>query len=144
MKFNIIAFIRRRVVRKRLRQFSIQPGLKILVYWKRLKIGKGPALILMADHQEVAKFDCFGKDKGHYHLIGNYQERIYFTEKTARAQIDRTINLLSENGESFLKALSSSKERNIKISDSPFRQALIEAKEYMNHILDTEPALQDI
>ena len=62
--------------------FKIQEDVLFQVYWKSLPIGTGPAVILKAFGQEILKFDCFGKEKGHFHVAPNYEFRIYFGEET--------------------------------------------------------------
>ena len=74
-------------IRKDLRNYRVQDNVYIAVFWKVLGIGKGPALSLYVKDREVLKFDCFGKDKGHYHaqtLIAEDTEehRIFFREPT--------------------------------------------------------------
>ncbi|WP_075351824.1 hypothetical protein [Algoriphagus marinus] len=83
--------------------FKIQDDVFFQVYWKSLPIGKGPAVILKAFGQEILKFDCFGKEKGHYHIAPNYDFRIYFVEETIEEQIQRTILELKINGLRYLK-----------------------------------------
>ena len=41
-------------------RITVQEDLVIDVYWKSLKIGKGPSLSLFVRGEEFAKFDCFG------------------------------------------------------------------------------------
>jgi hypothetical protein len=55
-------------VRKDVEIISIQLNLELVVYWKVLRIGKGPVVTLRAYGNEVLKFDCFRKDDGHYHV----------------------------------------------------------------------------
>lgn len=83
--------------------FKIQDDVFFQVYWKSFQVGTGPAVILKAFGQEVLKFDCFGKEKGHYHIAPNYDFRIYFVEDTVDQQIQRTILELRVNGLRYLK-----------------------------------------
>jgi hypothetical protein len=45
---------------------------------------------------EGVKFDCFGENKGHYHIYNDKRnEEIYFSEKSCQEQINRTCDLLN-------------------------------------------------
>ena len=57
-------------LRKDLLNIKVIEDVYFQVYWKVLEHGKGPAVILYVNRKEVLKFDCFGKDKGHFHIAG--------------------------------------------------------------------------
>ena len=63
------------------------------------------------------KFDCFGEDKGHYHIYDNItNETIYFTEKTCEEQITRTSYELINNIGFYLNKSNIEGIKNFKIS----------------------------
>ena len=75
---------------------TIQDNLYFLVFHKNLSIGFGSAVSLYINDFEFLKFDCFGENKGHYHIYDNKSnEIIYFTEKTPQEQINSTCKLIS-------------------------------------------------
>jgi hypothetical protein len=86
------------MIRKDLYKIDVQDGLYLLVFHKKFNGGFGPALSVYINNYEFLKFDCFGIDKGHYHIFDNIKnDTIYFTEKKCEDQIDRTFNELSNN-----------------------------------------------
>ena len=82
-------------MRKDIYKVHIQDNLYFLVFHKTLIKGLGSAVSLYINDYEYLKFDCFGENKGHYHIYNNINEEIYFTEKTCEEQINKTCNLLT-------------------------------------------------
>lgn len=78
------------MVRKDIYRIDIQDNLYFLVFHKTLDKGQGSAVSLYINDYEFLKFDCFGENKGHYHIYGKVSEEILFTEKTCEEQIDKT------------------------------------------------------
>jgi hypothetical protein len=114
---------------------KIQDEVLFQVYWKSLKIGTGPAVILKAYEQEIMKFDCFGKGKGHYHIAPNYDFRIYFVEETIIGQIHRTIQELEINGLRYLKLQKDSKIKALDLNLPEYKKTLklVEATLMQHH-----------
>lgn len=131
-------------IRKDVEIIPIQPNLELIVYWKVLRIGKGPAVILQAYGNEVLKFDCFGKNEGHYHVAPNIGERIFFEEETAFGQIKKTAKELVNNSQTHLERQKEDHIRNIKIEQEKFSKAVEMAKNKMNFFLQTIPELKDL
>jgi hypothetical protein len=104
--------------------FKIQDDVFFQVYWKSLHVGTGPAVILKAFGQEILKFDCFGKEKGHYHIAPNYEFRIYFVEETVSEQIKRTIKELETNGLRYLKMQRDPRIKALDLSTSSYTEVL--------------------
>jgi len=98
-------------VRKDVLRYEIQPGAHLDVFWKVLKIGRGPAVSLYVHGEEVLKIDCFGEGKGHYHVnerqwkrkLPRVVQRIYLPEPTVEAQIDRAVFELHHNALVYLQ-----------------------------------------
>ena len=85
-----------------LKRFQVSEDFYIDVFWKELPIGVGPALSVYLFGYEVLKFDCFGKDKGHFHVKSmvpekNTDSRIFFYEESREAQIEHTLYELLHN-----------------------------------------------
>jgi hypothetical protein len=114
---------------------KIQDEVFFQVYWKSLQIGMGPAVILKAYGQEILKFDCFGKEKGHYHIAPNYDFRIYFVEETIIDQIHRTIQELEINGLRYLKMQKDPKIKALNFSLPQYKETLklVEAMLMQHH-----------
>lgn len=85
-----------------LKRFKISEDFYIDVFRKDLPIGVGPALSVYLFGHEVLKFDCFGKNEGHFHVKSivpdkKTQTRIYFYESSREEQIERTLFELLHN-----------------------------------------------
>lgn len=83
---------------------TITPELVFETCWKDVAAGRGPSLIVWFEHRRILKFDCFGKDHGHYHisLPGHSArraelDRLFLPEKTIEAQIERVLFELRTN-----------------------------------------------
>jgi hypothetical protein len=99
---------------------TVQDNLYFLVFHKNLPVGFGSAVSLYINDFEFLKFDCFGENKGHYHIYDNkLNETIYFTEKTPQEQINRTCELIS-NINLFLIKSNKNYIKNFKIDMNIF------------------------
>ena len=108
------------MIRKDIYKIDIQNNLYFLVFHKTVNDGFGSAVSLYVNNYEFLKFDCFGENKGHYHIYDTKKnEVIYFTEKTCIEQINQTVYLLINNIKKLLN------KSNLKI---------IKWKEYINKI----------
>jgi hypothetical protein len=74
------------------------------------ELERGVCLVLVVHGSELMKFDCLGSN-GHYHVATPYpygigkalQGRIWMTEKTREAQIERAIFELQHNSGCYLQ-----------------------------------------
>lgn len=121
------------VQRMDLSEIPICDNLSFLVYWKILYIGKGPAVVLKAFDKEILKFDCFGEMDGHYHIAPDYNSRIYFTEKTALEQIERTVSELRINGRRYLGLQEDSNIRQIRPNPAQYDSAVDSVEKLLIH-----------
>ena len=131
-------------VRRDIEIIPIQANLDLLVYWKVLTIGKGPAVSLKAFESEILKFDCFGVKKGHYHVAPDYSTRISFEEETTTEQIQRTCSELMENAQKYLSVQPDDRINNLKIEKDLLFQAVKKAEEKMKYFIQTIPELKDL
>ena len=131
-------------IRKDVEVIPIQSKLELVVYWKVLKIGKGPAVTLKAYGKEILKFDCFGKDDGHFHVAPKFGDRIFFEKETASGQIEQTANELNTKAQSYLSRQEENRIRNIRIDQGKLKPAVDRAKKKMNYFLQTIPELEDL
>ena len=135
-------------IRKDIVDIIIQDGVFLEVYWKILEIGKGPAVTLVVYDYEILRFDCFGKEKGHYHIMlreyeNKSEQRIYFPEKTVEEQIDRTVFEITGNLYYYIHRNPIRKVRNMKISEDRLWEAARQAKIKMYEYYKNVPELCD-
>lgn len=115
------------MIRKDTYKIDIQDGLYFLVFHKTFNGGFGSAVSLYIN--EYLKFDCYGENKGHYHIYDNItHETIYFTEKTCEEQIIRTSYELINNIDIYLNKSNMVDIKNFKIN----------LKEFINKIEDVK------
>jgi hypothetical protein len=73
-------------------EYPIQDNVRLEVYWRDDRGGRGPAASLYVYDDEVFRFDCFGGDQGHCHV--NLKQtgggRWYYPEGTAQEHIERS------------------------------------------------------
>ena len=136
-------------LRKDVTNIKIQDDVYFQVYWKELPIGKGPAVILYIYNKEILKFDCFGKEKGHYHidfykLNGAKENRIFFLEHSALEQIDRTVFELRTNLNYYLQRNKYQRIRDVHIEQNNLEKALVLVKSKMIEFLRTKSELNGI
>ena len=129
-------------------RITVQEELVIDVYWKSLKIGKGPSLSLFVRGEEFAKFDCFGPANGHYHLAlftpaRARQHRIQFPERTVPDQIGRTMFEIGKNLGYYLERASSPAIRKFELQREALLSVLPMAEERMREFHLGVPALRE-
>lgn len=132
------------VIRNDVEIIPIQKNLDLIVYWKVLHIGKGPALILQANGKEILKFDCFGKNDGHFHAAPDFGKRIFFKEETASTQIERSVSELRDKAQIYLNNQPEDTIRDIKIEQKKLIQAVELAQKKMIYFFETIPDLRDL
>jgi hypothetical protein len=130
------------LIRKDLQIIPIEENLKLLVYWKVLEIGKGPAVILQAFDKEILKFDCFGKSKGHFHIAPHYDFRIFFFEESVPEQISRTLSELRLNGLRYLKMQADPRISSIYPDPQKYLDAILQAEKLLTHFHQTVEELK--
>lgn len=134
-------------LRKDVSNIKVQDDVYLQVYWKVLEIGKGPAVVLFVFGEEILKFDCFGKDRGHYHVNGekvSYGNKIFFEECNSSEQIDKTILELGNNLKLYLQQNIKQKVRELEIDQKNLEEALSRVKSIMVQFLETRPELSGI
>ncbi|MEQ9289718.1 MAG: hypothetical protein RIG77_22510 [Cyclobacteriaceae bacterium] len=131
------------VIRRDVTTINVDSNFQLLVYWKVLPIGKGPAIILKVLNKEFMKFDCFGKDKGHYHISPKYNFRIFFIENTRKSQIKRSINELKTNTQNYLKHHPDQRFNQLVLSTSAFYDSLDRAEQQLIAFVETIVEFQE-
>ena len=131
-------------IRRDLERIQIVPNLALLVYWKELKIGKGPAAVLEAFGSEIMKFDCFGKDKGHFHVKPHYDFRIFFVEETIEEQILRSRKEILTNFKRYLSMQSEDNIRHFVVSQEALETSTLTMEKKMKFFAHHIPELADV
>jgi len=119
---------RRSTVRQGVVTVPVRHALDVDVYWKELPIGRGPAAAVYAYGQEVARFDCFGAGRGHYHVFrgdfGNPDTgRVYFDQQQIESQIESTLDLICRQVPGILHKHVDPKIRSITVDGPDLEQA---------------------
>lgn len=88
--------------RRDIKRFSLGHSAFFETYWKIYGIGRGPALALYVNEEEVLKFDFYGYGKGHYHVqvsqpLNCRQHAIFMPETSIPEQIERAIFEIENN-----------------------------------------------
>jgi hypothetical protein len=108
------------MIRKDIYKVNVQKNLYFLVFHKNVEKGFGSSVSIYINNYEFLKFDCFGENKGHYHIYDNKTNPvIYFTEKTSEEQINQTCELINNINE-FLNKSNRINIQNCKIDMNKF------------------------
>lgn len=135
--------------RRDLLRIAVQDGLVIDVFWKSLPIGKGPALSVFVCGDEFARFDCFGPDRGHFHLAlftpaWVRQHRLKFAERTSTDQISRAIFEIDRNLAYYLERAANPAVRKFDVHRENLLAALPKAESRMREFLLEQPELTEL
>jgi hypothetical protein len=127
----------------------VQPDVDLEVYWKVLPIGKGPAVSLYALGFQILKFDCFGARDGHFHLFLGWpspttEDRIWLSEPSALAQVDRAIFELKRNAPYYLQRHNDERVRFLHLEPASWSAACTQARDKMLHFLRSVPELAGV
>lgn len=136
-------------LRKDCEIIKVQEHVYFQTYWKVVADGKGPATILYLFGIETIKFDCLGKDKGHFHVNPNNPEPqdggiILIPEKTCREQITRCVFEFQCNIGYYISRNIDKRICNLKFNTTKWKNALMQVEKNLNHLLDTVPELDEL
>lgn len=114
---------------------DIGASARLEVFWKKLPIGKGPAVSLFILDEEILRIDCFGEELGHMHASFFHpvegEHRLFMPEKTVEAQIERARFELCRNYSYYQSRVANAGVRKVKIEDSQIVAASDRACEIM-------------
>ena len=117
------------------RDIPVCEGVYVQVYWKRLKLGKGPALSLFMLDEEILRIDCFGKGAGHMHvaffLPHEGENRLWMHESTIADQIERARFELYRNHRYYQCRIPNPNIRAIKLDREKMKAVSEQAYEIM-------------
>ncbi|MDA0348205.1 MAG: hypothetical protein O3C43_17490 [Verrucomicrobia bacterium] len=133
--------------RNDIHHLEVGEGVRIEVFWKQLKLGKGPALSLFLLEEEVLRIDCFGKGAAHIHvaffLPGKGEQRLWMHEQTVGEQISRARFELYRNYQYYQARVPDPKIRALKIDRLKMKEASEQAYNLLNGFLDSESYLNE-
>ncbi|MBV7339724.1 hypothetical protein KFU94_68230 [Chloroflexi bacterium TSY] len=98
-------------------EYPIQDNVRLEVYWREDRGGRGPAASLYAFDDEILRLDCFGGDQGHCHvnMKQNRGQRWYYPEGTAQEHIRQAAFDLRMNTVFCLRSNNDEKVQKLKI-----------------------------
>lgn len=94
--------------RQDIKRFPLGNSAFFECYWKIYGIGRGPALALYINEEEVLKFDFYGRGKGHYHVQVSQPHNcrshaLFMVEQSIPEQIERAIFEIENNLDWYLE-----------------------------------------
>ena len=112
-------------IRHDLVEYPIQDNVRLDVYWRDDRGGRGPAASLYVYDDEILRFDCFGGKEGHCHvnLRQTRGHRWYYPEGTAKAHIGRSVFELKVNHPFCLRTHQDSRVQEVKIDPEKLGEA---------------------
>lgn len=124
--------------------FAVPDNIELKVYWADRVNGTGPVMDVMAVGVKILRFDCFGKDAGHYHTeLGNAfackHHRIYFREESVEEQIDRSLFEVRTNLSYFLERHHNRRVRRLIIDSIKLDNTLSLVREKMMTMRSEDP-----
>ena len=128
--------------------FDIGDGLTLAVYWKDLPLGRGPAFSIHAGASEPLKFDCFGKDLGHFHTeapsVGPQREgRIWLPEPTRHEQVDRALFEIEKNAVYYISRSPWLAGQDLRPDPEKLSEACDKARRLAYRFIDMLPDAED-
>lgn|GEM_PF-3125617 len=114
----------------------IQPDSYLAVYYKRYDTGVGPGVSLYIHENEILRFDCFGKGRGHYHSLPCLSalpgdEQIGFATETVKSQVSETVEEITGNHAAHLGKHFLGNIRNFRLAKACLTAAVDAAYERM-------------
>jgi hypothetical protein len=136
-------------MRRDVEWIRVQPDVDLKVYWKVLPIGKGPAISVYIFEFQILRFDCFGARDGHFHLFLGWpsptsEDRIWLSEPSATAQVERTMFELTKNVTYYLQRHNDERVRHLQLDSEVWSAACARARDRMLHFLSSVPELADV
>ena len=130
--------------RNQRRHFQVQQDVVFEVFWKDQPLGQGPAASVFCHGQERLRFDCFGTEKGHYHVAywcppGSGENRLYFRERTREQQIERTVFEIQTNLDYYLRRIPDTRVRALQIDKNSLRAGCDWLRQQLLNLLQAAP-----
>ncbi len=123
-------------------RLHVQDDVFVDVYWKDVELGKGPSISVFVLGEEMMKFDCFGKDRGHFHIAfftpgASNVSRMYMPEPTIEDQIERAVFEIRKNINYYLQRNSKRRIRKCVIDAKKLSAVCEKAKSKMYEFIET-------
>jgi hypothetical protein len=143
----------RRTARQDWMCHPLAPGVDLVTFWLDERIGgggTGVCLSVFCHGFEVLRFDCFGGDRGHFHIttftpwaiFGCDERRLRFPEGSTAEQVERALFEIRENLDFYLQLNPRRCVRKVRIDSATRRRACAAARERLHRHLASVPALR--
>ncbi|MCZ6680237.1 MAG: hypothetical protein O7E52_23645 [Candidatus Poribacteria bacterium] len=111
-------------------EYPIQDNVRLDVYWREDRGGRGPAASLYVYDDEVLRLDCFGGDQGHCHvnLKQTKGQRWYYPAGPAKQHIEQSAFDLMTNHAFCLRTHQDERIQRVKIDTEKLEVAASEMK----------------
>ena len=126
---------RSKPLRRDVKTIICQSGLEFDIYWKDTgKVGIGPSVAVYVEEFEFLRFDCFGAEKGHFHIFasrsdqGRGGDRIWWREQSREQQIERTLWELENNLQNFFGLAEDDGIRNFQVDTGAVSKSLTQVR----------------
>jgi hypothetical protein len=130
----------------------VAPGVDLVTFWLDQRIGgggTGVCMSLFCHGYEVLRFDCFGKDSGHYHLspltLWPVRRRVLgFYEDTVEGQVEEALFQIDQNLDFYLQLNPRRCVRKLRVDRAARKQACDRARARLHEHLNGVPVLQPL
>jgi hypothetical protein len=122
----------------------IQPHAYLVAFWKNLDNGIGPGFSLYVYDQEVLRYDCFGGEAGHYHVMGLSGGAIVapLENISRKRQVEQSIADLPSASLKYLSAHCVPRIRAFKLDNKKADEVSEQVQRWMLEVLDRSPQLE--
>jgi hypothetical protein len=125
--------------------FPLGDSAYLQAYWKIYGVGRGPALALYIDSEEVLKFDFYGDEKAHYHVQSLHpapcrHSALRMREKTIPEQIDRALFDLEHNLYWYLERHPLQSVRQFRVKKATLKATLDQVKPLLLSYVEKVPS----
>ena len=129
--------------------FPLGDSAYLQAYWKIYGVGRGPALVLYIDSEEVLKFDFYGAEQAHYHIQSLHpapcrRPALMMREKTVPDQIDRALFELENNLYWYLERHPLASVRQFRVKKAKIKTTLDQVKPLLLSYVDKVPFAETV
>jgi hypothetical protein len=130
----------------------VAPGVDLVTFWLDQRIGgggTGVCMSLFCHGYEVLRFDCFGRDSGHYHLapltLWPVRRRVLgFYAQSIEGQVDEALFHIERNLDYYLQLNPRRSVRRLRIETEDRKHACSRARARIHEYLEAVPVLQPL
>jgi hypothetical protein len=130
----------------------VAPDVDLVTFWLDQRIGgggTGVCMSLFCHGYEVLRFDCFGRELGHYHLspltLWTVRRRVLgFYEDTIEGQVEEALFQIDQNLDFYLQLNPRRCVRKLRIEREARKHACDRARLRLHEYLNGVPVLQPL